>query len=415
MKKKYELQQEIEAKRTRLSELFKAGGADYDLTDDQVSEIRQANDELTDLGKQLDAIVAQEKDLGLIREQQIKAFGTPQQQREFERPAGRVAQDTAPKSIGDRFVAAAEYERHKGVSRPLYGVNFGDVDPKEMFYGGHEQKTTMTTAAGYAPVNARTGQVVLSAQRRAVVADLIPQDTTTLTVIKYMEETTFTNNADVVAQSGTKPESALAFTERSNTVEKIATVLPVTDEQLNDVPSIRAVIDNRLRLMLLLKEEDQLLSGSGTTPNLMGFLNKSGIQTQAKGADPTPDAVFKAMTKIRYTGFADPTGVIFHPNDWQDIRLLRTADGVYIWGSPADAGPERIWGLPIVQTTGQTENTALVGDFVMYSHISRLMGVRIDVGWVNDQFVKNQQTIRIEERLALEIYRAAAFCTVTGI
>ena len=412
MKQKYEVAEAMQKRRERLAELFK-GFPDVTLTAEQASEANQLNGELKELGEKLD----QAAQLEAIAVNNQRALEAGRVAPPDDRPAGRVREQdpNAGKSLGQRFAEHQAYIGTKGAPRRQFGIEMSDIDPKEMFYGAREAKTTMTTSAGFAAPNNRTSQVVMSAQRRPVVADLIPQDTTTLTVIKFMEETTFTNSAAAVAQSGTKPESALAFTERSNTVEKIATVLPVTDEQLNDVPSIRAVIDNRLQLMLLLTEEDQLLNGSGVSPDLLGFLNKSGVQTQAKGSDPVPDAVFKAMTKVRYTGFADPTGVIFHPNDWQDIRLLRTADGVYIWGSPADAGPERIWGLPIVQTTVATENTALLGDFVMYSHISRLMGMRIDVGWVNDQFVKNQQTIRIEERLALEIYRASAFCTVTGI
>ena len=175
-----------------------------------------------------------------------------------------------------------------------------------------------------------------------------------------MEETTRTHNAAETAEGASYKESEFVLTERSQTVRKITDSIPVTDEQLEDVSFASSYLDQRIRFGVRQRIDNQVLNGDDIAPNLLGILNKVGIQTQALGGDPVPDAFYKAMTKIRLVGRASPSGMIVHPTDWQGVRLLRTADGIYIWGAPMDAGPQRMWGIQVVESDVIAENTGLV-------------------------------------------------------
>jgi len=408
-----ELLEKLNALRAELSEIFtkaatKVDGQDqYKLTPAQLEDVKARNAEIDDLARQVEEGQAVDE----IFQKNQKAM------RESMRPAtqlplagdptksGQHAKQT--KSLGQLFVESEAYKERKSAKN--IEVHLDDFDYLE-------QKTLMETTAGFAPETLRTGRVVEYAHRRPMISDLIPQTPTEQAAAVYMEETTFTNNAATRAEGGQAGEGALVYTERSDAIREIATWLPVTEIQVEDVPVVASLINNRLLTMLDLTEEVQLLTGDGNSPNLTGFLVKSGVQSQAKGADPTPDAIYKAMTLVRHTGFAEPSAVVFHPNDWQDVRLLRTTDGIYIWGSPAEAGPERIWGLPAVITTAETENTALLGDYQLYSEIFRRRGSNVKVSDSHsDFFIKGKLAIRADKRLTLAIYRAAAFCKVTGI
>ena len=231
-----------------------------------------------------------------------------------------------------------------------------------------------------------------------------------------MEETTYANNAAEIREAAQFPEAQLALTEKSSPVRKIATWLPVTDEQLEDEAHARGYIDNRLPFMLRQRLDSQLINGDGSAPNLKGVLNTAGIQTQAKGTDPTPDAVYKAMTKVKVSGRAQPDYVVMHSNDWQKVRLLRTADGIYIWGSPLETGQPRIWGLPIVENDVIAEGTALIGDFGNHSELVSRRGIDVQITNSHaDFFINGKQAIRADLRCAMVVYRPGAFCSVTGL
>lgn len=404
--------EELAAKQTKLAEMFaaaKQADGTYDFgkvdglegdTAGRVEQIRKMNDELDSLGAEVKSL-AELREMHESAERAAEAASKPAAKGLHPRQGG--VDEAVVKSFGQMVAESDIVMKRAG-------------EAKFALPNGVEVKTLFQTSAGWAPETIRTGKLVESAQRPVQILDLIPGATTDQSAVVYMEETTFTNNAAETAEAGAYPEGALALTEVSSPVRKISVFLPVTDEQLEDVASVQSYINNRLTFMLRQRLDQQVVTGDGTPPNLSGILDRSGLQTQALGADPVADAIHKAITKVRVTGRAMPDAVALHSNDWQQIRLVRTTDGIYIWGSPSEAGPASIWGLPVVLTEALTEGTGLVGDFRNFSQLSIRRNVTVKVSDSHsDYFVNGKQAIRADLRASLEIFRPAAFCQVTGI
>lgn len=394
-----ETEGKIADRQAQLKSIFDEAGTDLDMSKvksvdgdsaAKVAAIRALNDELAELTKSRDA------DLVILKGAQ-NAYDPDLNQSGAQERTGRAP---VRKSIGQAFAESAVRTGGMGTK--------AEVDV--------ELKTLMSRAAGWSPESLRDPGYLPAASAPLMVLDLIPTLPTGQAAVKYMEQTTRTNNAAERAEGATYGEAAFALTERSVTVETVGVWLPYTDEQMEDEAEAAAMVDAELPLMLWQRIDSQVLVGDGSTPNILGVNNKAGIQTQAKGADPTMDAIHKAATKVRVTGRAMPNALVIHPNDWQDIRLTRTADGIYILGNPNDAGPDRLWGLRVAQSDNQTENTAVVGDFANYAQIRVRRGVEVEKTNSHDtNFINGKQAIRAGVRLCTVWRRAAAFCTVTGI
>jgi HK97 family phage major capsid protein len=319
---------------------------------------------------------------------------------------------TERKTLGEMFIESPAY-KNRGT-----GQTFGPqtvIDLDQVFGKGRGFKTIFDEAAAWSVQNVRLPEPITPGAQQPTVASLMPEGRTSQAAIAYMEETTTTSNAAETAESGTKPEAALAFTERTSAVRKIAVSLPVTDESLDDIPFIESYLNTRLSFFIVQREDSQLLNGNGTPPNLRGLLNVSGIGTQATSTDSNQDAILKAIVATQVASFLEPDAVVLHPNNWLTMRLAKDDVGNYLFGPPNMQGADQVFGYRTVRTTAIAAGTGLTGSFRGGAEVFRRTDLSMQVGWVNDQFVKNQRTILLEERLALVAFRPSAFTKITGL
>ena len=283
------------------------------------------------------------------------------------------------------------------------------------------------TGGGLLPVPQAIPGAVQTLFQPLHVEDLLLAGIADGNTVRYVLEGTATSGAAGVAEGGAKPESILGLSTKDEPVKKVATFLPVSDELMEDVPSIQAYLNGRLSLFVNIEVERQLLRGTSGGNEVQGLLTSRSVPVFTGGtADTKAVQMFKALNSMRGSAFIEPEWIIMHPTDYQIIRLLTDTAGQFFGGGPfmgAYGNPtqvdlsnqvgnatDQLWGKPCLVTAALGgAGTALIGTRANAQVWSR-GGLRVEATNSHASFFQNDLVaIRAERRLALTVLRSNGF------
>jgi HK97 family phage major capsid protein len=96
-----------------------------------------------------------------------------------------------------------------------------------------------------------------------------------------------------------------------------------------------------------------------------------------------------------------------NPADWGAMERTRegAGTGMYLYGMPGVAAGVNPFGVRIVLSNNVAAGSFIIGAFNAATMLYNRQGAVVEMGYVNDDFVKNLVTIRAEERAGLAVER----------
>lgn len=334
-------------------------------------------------------------------ELQARLQAAEQLMAKLEKGGGRII---TPESMGETFVAAEGYDawlRRRGrCEGQLYRSGEGcDHQPDRLCWRPDPAAAR------------RNGPPHSAAPLRTRPAGL---GRTTSNSIEYVRETGFTNNAAPVSENpqNPKPESDITFELDTDPVATIAHWVRASRQVLSDAPMLASYIDGRLRYGLKLKEEMQLLKGSGVGLNLNGLYTQASIYANpgvVVQAETAIDRLRLALLQVTLAEY-DADGIVLSPVDWAAIELTKDKNNNYVFATPTGLAVPGLWGRPVVASKSMDIGDFLTGSFQQGAEGWDREDVSVTVSTEDrDNLVKNMVTILCEERVGLSVFRPEAF------
>jgi len=330
---------------------------------------------------------------------------------EMEQKGAHGNDENVEISIGEQFTKSAAFESMTNVDNP---AGTARMNLKTAIINATGQNQPLVPADRLGGINATPNQMLM-------VRDMLPVTGTNSNLIEFVRENVFTNSADVVVagspqafENVAKAESGLTFTLETEAVQTIAHFIPASKQVIADSAQLQGYINGRLTYGLKLKEEAQLLTGTGANGQLNGLITQATAYTpESPQLTNKIDIIRDAITQAQVSNYM-PDGVVMNPTDWDAIERLHVgaSDDRYVIGDPRSNLATRLWGLPVSVSNSISAGTFLLGSFGMGAEIKDRMQATVEVSREHsDNFTKNMITILAEERIALVVYRTEAFIT----
>lgn len=384
------LAQEIDAKVDQLAKASKEEAAQiakefHALKDEYNAKFAEYMKNLETVQKSVDQIAIERKRL---EDTQIKNFRT-ELEKQFK---------------SDKFKSFVQSKK-AGERAAKHSITLDGVDA---------YKATVTpstaTADTSAPQYLPTG-IIYDPDRMSHIRDFIPGGSTTTNTLVIPVENTITDGTAVTAEGTQKGVSAFTLDNKTFPVMKIASVLKISEEMLDDVNGLVTYIVNRFTQKLRVKEDYTLLYSVASSTAFDGLTVAAQAYDDllADSAVSEWDVLMNAITQAKIDEYT-PNYVMIHPKDGLKLKTKKGSDEHYLGRAPWDKVPMTVDGVPIIETTAIGEGEFLVGDFSKGAQVFDRKSVSVNFyDQDEDNAQKNLITVVTEERLALVIYRANAF------
>lgn len=268
-------------------------------------------------------------------------------------------------------------------------------------------------SASQSVANVRPG-IIANPDRRLHVRELVPQGTMNGSAFYYVKENgAGEGSIATVAEGATKPQIDIDLIEATAIAEYIAGWLRISRKMLADVAGMTAFLQSRLLEKLLLVEDEQLLNGNGTSPNLSGITDTGNFTAASGAATVDVEQLVQAISQLEEAG-RNATGIVLRPSDFWGLALNKAAgSGEYDLPNLVTmdtTGILRIAGVPVSRTTAMAEDKFIVGDFQQGAMLLVREAPAVEFFYEDGTNVReNKVTVRVEERIAFPIFGSDYF------